>query len=63
MKLIAVDNFDRDTYDDVLVCENIAFHDCAEAMCEALNTRCAGNYSETFYKVVDDDYVLREYDH
>ena len=44
MKLIAVDNFDRDTYDDVLVCENIAFHDCAEAMCEALNTRCAGNY-------------------
>jgi len=67
VKIVAVDNFDRGTYDDMLVCDNILHKIHAEVMCKMLNdywNRWAlGCESRYFYKIVEDDYVLRTYEH
>jgi len=73
MKIIGVDNYDREMYEDVLVCENVKSEYYADAIVDALNygikvelkDRKDLNFmnklnliSDTFYKVVDDDYEL-----
>ena len=39
MKIVAVDNFDRGTYDDALACENVIHSSMLKIMYEALNLR------------------------
>lgn len=57
MKIVCVDNYARESIADRLVAENIALKDEADAICESLNEN-AGNDSNYFYKVVEDDYRL-----
>jgi hypothetical protein len=63
MKIVAVDNFDRDMYDDALVCENVSHKKHAELMCKALNDYWNDDNHDYFYEVVDDDYALKKYYH
>lgn len=57
MKIIKVDNFARETYDDVLVCENVnTFY--GTFITNALNEKFSGENSEAFFKLVKEDYTL-----
>lgn len=61
MKIICVDNFNRENYDDKLVCENIdKFY--GEIVVKPLNDKLSGEYSGSFFKLVDDDYKLYKYE-
>lgn len=51
MKIIKVDSFDRETVDDVLICENINEW-YGKKLVDFLN------YSFDYYKLVEDDYKL-----
>jgi hypothetical protein len=57
MKIIGVDNFNRDTVNDVLIAENIKNVALAKIMCQALNDN-GGENSSLWYRVVPDEYVL-----
>jgi len=64
MKIISVDNFDRERpgySDDELIAEGISNTEFAEVMVQALNARFSGEQSERFFKVVPDSYQLRVY--
>jgi hypothetical protein len=58
MKIVDTDNYDGDYPDEKVIADNIKRKDFADVMCEALN-QMADAYSPRFYKVVQDDYVLR----
>lgn len=73
MKIIGVDNYDREMYEDILVCENVKSEYYANKIVDVLNYGIAINkedrkdttfmnklnlVSDTFYKIVDDDYEL-----
>ena len=73
MKIIGVDNYDREMYEDILVCENVKSKYYANKIIDMLNYRMSLSneernsisfinslslVSDTFYKVVDDDYEL-----
>jgi hypothetical protein len=65
MKIISVDNFDRELpgqSDDELIAENVtAFY--AETIVNALNEKfCEASNSDRFFKAVPDDYKLRSYE-
>ena len=56
-KIIATDNFDRETIADRLICDNISSEDLGSLMVDALN----GMGDDTdlwFYKLVPHDYRL-----
>ena len=61
MKIVCVDNYDREFYDDILVCENIRNEKWGNVMVDALNSR-KGENSELFYKLVEDDYKLFKFE-
>lgn len=61
MKIIAVDNFDRETHDDALVCENVNTY-YAKLIADCLNIKLSGENSDTYFKAVEDDHVLYKYD-
>lgn len=61
MKIIRVDNFDRDNKPDKLVAENVDLF-YADAMIKDLNDRYSGISSPYFFKLVSDSYELREVD-
>lgn len=58
MKIIAVDNLNRESVSDRLVCENI--HSMLEGKCmqNALNQQFAGPHSSAWYRLVEDDHQL-----
>lgn len=73
MKIIGVDNYDREMYGDVLVCENVTSEYYANKIVDVLNYGIVINkedrkdmtfmnklnlVSDTFYKIVNDDYEL-----
>lgn len=57
MKIIAVDNFNREDVADRLVCEGIKYRPEGEKMLEALRAACNGS-STCWYQLVEDDYRL-----
>ena len=61
MKIIMVDNFDRDSISDVLIADNVnKFY--ADYIAEALNKKFSpGDYAQSFFKPVDNDYKLYEF--
>lgn len=61
MKIIAVDNFNRETHDDKLICENVNTY-YAKIIVEFLNNKISGDYSDEYFKVVEDDYTLYKYE-
>ncbi len=61
MKIIGVDNFDRETIDDTLICENLT-EQKATFIVRALNiVYCKGDNSPRYYKAVEDDHKLRSF--
>ena len=61
MKVIKVDNFDRENRSDVVVCENVnSFY--APLIAKLLNSKLSGNNAPDFYKAVKDDYKLFIYE-
>lgn len=61
MKIICVDNFARETHDDVLVCEN-ANDFYGEFIVNMLNEKLSGEHSSDYYRLVEDDYKLYKYE-
>jgi len=56
MKIIDVDNYDRESVNDKLICENInTFY--GKSIVDKLNEESKG-LAETFYKLVEDSYTL-----
>jgi hypothetical protein len=62
VKIVCVDNFDRETVSDFLVAENIQNEKFARAMCSALNDKFSGPDVPYFFKVKPDDYRLHTFD-
>ena len=59
MKIVGVDNFDRETEADYLVAENIRNEEMANVMVKALNDKyCSSDHSPIHYVVKPDDYRL-----
>jgi hypothetical protein len=54
MKIIGTDNLARETVADILVAESVVSGPVAEEMCRLMNANGGG----TYYRVVDDSYVL-----
>ena len=60
MKLISVDNYDRELYDDTLIAENVHEY-YGQIMADLLNKK-VGENSENYFKVVEDDYELFKFE-
>lgn len=60
MKIISIDNFDRESVSDKLICENVSKH-YGEIIVDLLNENYSGENSLSYYKLVEDDYVLYEF--
>jgi hypothetical protein len=61
MKIIAVDNFDREERDDELICENVSEH-YAKLIVDFLNDKHSGEHANEYYMSVKDDHVLYKFD-
>lgn len=61
MKIICVDNFDRDTKDDTLVCENVNEY-YGKILVNFLNDKLSGEHSSDFYRLVEDNHKLYKYE-
>lgn len=57
MKIIATDNFNRETVADVLVAENVSAH-YAEKIARYLQETHGGLSASRYYTAVEDDYAL-----
>lgn len=60
-KVIKVDNFNRDTVDDVLICENVS-QLYGDYIVSDLNNRFSGEHSDVYFRLVPNDYKLHKYD-
>lgn len=56
-KVIAVDNYNRETVDDWLLCDNIAQERNAEKIAQLMNN-AEGDHASWFFKAVPADHVL-----
>jgi len=57
MKIIEVDNFNRDTHSDVLIVEKVSKKH-AKMVTDALNAKDSGFDSPVYFRYVSDDYKL-----
>lgn len=57
MKIIAIDNFGRETEPDILIAENVN-QQYIDYLLETLNDEYGGEYSTHYFTSVNDDYVL-----
>lgn len=57
MKVIAVDNFDRENVDDVLIKDNLSKEE-ADKIAKDYNDNIMSDNHPIFYKAVDDNYKL-----
>lgn len=57
MKIIAVDNFNRETVADHLVADNIRSEREGKIMLDALRATC-DEHGHTWYRLVENDYRL-----
>lgn len=61
MKIIMIDNYDRETIDDVLIAENISnFY--ASCVVEALNAKYSGDRSPYYFALVKDNHKLHKFE-
>lgn len=61
MKIIAVDNFDKETHDDVLICENVSEY-YSKLIVDFLNDKHSGEHADEYFMAVKDDHVLYTFD-
>lgn len=57
-KIIATDNFNRESVADWLVADNISNEAFAETMAEALNEKYGGQFASDYYMVVPQEQKL-----
>ncbi len=57
MKIVQVDNFDRDYISDTLIAENVNKH-FGEFLVKALNEKYSRGDSAEYYRLEPDDYKL-----
>ena len=57
MKIIRIDNFDRESVSDVLVAKGLTKY-YAELIVKLLNDKSSGDYAPNFYRAVEDTYKL-----
>ncbi len=57
MKLIMVDNFNRETRNDILIAERLS-DVWAEKIAALLNEKLGGEHMPEFFRAVPDSYVL-----
>ena len=63
MKIIAVDNFNRDHVDDILIAEGIKEEEWGTCMLDALNAKfCDYDSAPYFYRLVEDNYELKKWE-
>lgn len=60
MKIIQVDNFNRETISDFLVAENVSEY-YGKIIIEFLNKKFSGDYELSYYRLIPDDYKLYEW--
>jgi hypothetical protein len=60
MKIIGISNFDLESVNDVLICENVNRY-YGEIIVTTLNNR-AGPNAQYYYKLKDDDYELYKFE-
>ena len=60
MKVIKIDNFNRDNVSDVLICENVKKY-IGEFFVKSLNEAFSSGNSPDFFRLVPDDYKLYEW--
>jgi len=60
MKIVCVDNYDREIYDDVLVCDNVNDY-YGKQIVEFLNDK-AGEDNNNYYRLVGNDYELFKFE-
>ena len=56
-RIVQKSNFDKDWYNEEFILWPMK-EDAAEEICEAMNKHFSHDYSDDFYKIVDDDYQL-----
>lgn len=61
MKIIKVDNFNRETISDVLIADNVQ-NSYASVITEFLNKKYGGNDLPDFFRAVEDDYKLYKFE-
>lgn len=61
MKIVQVDNFDRDYVSDILIAENANEH-FGEFLTKVLNEKYSSDYSPEYYRLVSDDYELHKWE-
>lgn len=61
MKIVKVDNYDRDNIPDELVADNIKNASLGELMVNALQIAPGRNY-DVWYRLVEDSYVLKVFE-
>lgn len=59
MKIIQIDNFDRDNPPNIVIAENITPY-YAKYILEFLNNKFSGDHSTEYFELKEDDYVLKE---
>lgn len=57
VKIIAVDNYDREHIADILIAENVQQH-YAEGISDYLQSKYGGSQASRYYKAVANDYKL-----
>ena len=61
MKIVQVDNFNRDTVSDKLIAENVNEY-FGKFLVEALNKKYVDDYSPEYYRLMPDDYKLYKWE-
>jgi hypothetical protein len=61
MKIIKVDNYDRELYDDVLIAENVHKY-YGQIIVDLLNNN-PKRFDDDYFRLVEDDYKLFERDY
>ena len=61
MKIVGTSNFDRDTINDILVCENVQ-EPWGEFIVRALNNQFGGELATYYFRMKPDDYVLYKWE-
>jgi len=61
MKIIKIDNFDRDSVSDELIAENVSAY-YIEFIVEELNQKYSGSTSPYFFMAVPDDRTLYKFE-
>lgn len=60
MKIVKIDNFDRDHIDDVVIAENVSEY-YAKVIVAHLNQKFSGDNSQDYFVVKPDDYKPRKF--